>query len=133
MIKHRNTPYIIDYQGAMMGPPLYDIASLLWDPYHNLNNDIRDDLLSYYQSEIEKNISKKSYAKISTESLAICRLQRHMQALGAYGFLSIIKGKRYFMKYINSGIDLLKDDIIIFKEDLPELYSLINKIHKLNL
>ena len=41
---HAGGPRIIDYQGARMAPPAYDIASVLWDPYHRLGDGMRDAL-----------------------------------------------------------------------------------------
>jgi hypothetical protein len=48
-----------------------------------------------------------------------------MQALGAYGFLSSVKGKRYFLKYVPEGLRLLKEDISPSRDEYPELYKLI--------
>ena len=59
------------------------------------------------------------------ETLLPCRLQRHMQALGAYGFLSRIKGKKFFLKYMSEGLRLLKEDVSLSKEEYPGLYSLV--------
>src|SRR6058998_3379855 len=84
---HAGGPRIIDYQGARMAPPAYDVASVLWDPYYRLDDGVRDRLLAYYVSEMK--IDSKSFM----HTLIPCRLQRHMQALGAYGFLSVVKGK----------------------------------------
>jgi NDP-sugar pyrophosphorylase family protein/aminoglycoside phosphotransferase (APT) family kinase protein len=112
---------IIDYQGARMGPSAYDVASLLWDPYHRLEDGMRERLVNYYIGKIED----KFDAGYFRETIAVCRLQRHMQALGAYGFLSSVKGKRYFLKYASEGLRLLKEDISLFRVEYPELYKLI--------
>jgi hypothetical protein len=48
-----------------------------------------------------------------------------MPALGAYGFLSNEKGKRYFLKHIPEGVRLLKEDAELLKDELPELYRLV--------
>jgi len=134
MIMRQRELRIIDYQGARIGPPAYDVVSLLWDPYYSIDAGIRKGLLEYYVSEI----AKRGLFSIDTgtgqttfdhsqfrESLIVCRLQRHMQALGAYGFLSTLKGKKYFLKYIPEGLRLLKEDILIVKNEYPELYKLI--------
>ncbi len=113
---------IIDYQGARIGPPAYDIASLLWDPYVSLEDGVRDSLLDYYTGQM--NIANSEMADFRT-SLMTCRLQRHMQALGAYGYLSNKAGKHYFMKYIPAGLKLLKDDISHSGKLYPELHALI--------
>lgn len=117
-------PYIIDYQGARIGPPAYDVVSLLWDPYYTLQEEMRQGLLRYYierMKEADGGFDEVGFLK----SLIICRLQRHMQALGAYGFLSKEKGKRHFLKFIPSGLRLLKDDIIMVKDDYKGLFNLV--------
>ncbi len=48
-----------------------------------------------------------------------------MQALGAYGFLSLVKGKKYFLKHTTEGFRLLKEEISLCRVEYPELYKLI--------
>jgi NDP-sugar pyrophosphorylase family protein len=140
---------IIDYQGARIGPHAYDVASILWDPYHRLDEKVRERLLYYYVNQIKnkiisptpssvkrgggdfqikENTDKKFYGDSFKDSLLPCRLQRHMQALGAYGFLSTVKEKKYFLKYVPEGLRLLKEDISFSREEYPELYGLIMRL-----
>ena len=58
-------------------------------------------------------------------SLVACRLQRHMQALGAYGFLSEVKGKKYFLKHVPEALRLLKADVAEARREQPELARLV--------
>ena len=51
-----------------------------------------------------------------------------MQALGAYGFLSLVKGKKYFLKYVPEGLRMLKEDVSIAAGDYPELSQLIMRL-----
>jgi aminoglycoside/choline kinase family phosphotransferase len=123
MIK-KGVPYLIDYQGARIGPPAYDIASILWDPYYRLDDGIREHLLKYYvgrMTAVKEGFDEYEFL----ESLLICRLQRHMQALGAYGFLSSVKGRRYFLKYVDRTLEYLKEDIAFFEKQYPLLYPLL--------
>ena len=60
-----------------------------------------------------------------TDSLVACRLQRHMQALGAYGFLSEVKGKKYFLKHVPEALRLLRGDVAAARQEYPELARLI--------
>jgi len=99
--------YFIDFQGARMGPAAYDISSLLWDPYYRLDRDMRDDLVDIYCRCAREAAGRVFDRGIFKRQLLICRLQRHMQALGAYGFLSLVKNKRYFLKYMPEGLRLL--------------------------
>ncbi len=124
MVRSDGTLIIIDYQGARMGPSAYDVASILWDPYYRLKNDMRERLVDFYISKIED----KFDADYFRETLLVCRLQRHMQALGAYGFLSSVKGKKYFLKYVPEGLRLLKEDISLLKDEYPELHKLVARL-----
>ena len=140
---------IIDYQGARIGPPAYDVASILWDPYYCLEDNMRERLLEHYIRKVKKipprpplakgdwgdfMIGKgiKIYGKFNEkdfrDSLPSCRLQRHMQALGAYGFLSLVKGKKYFLKYVSEGLRLLREDILLSKDKYPEIYNLVMRL-----
>jgi hypothetical protein len=51
-----------------------------------------------------------------------------MQALGAYGFLSAVKGKTYFMKYIPEALRLLKEDTTLAKIEYPALHALVKDL-----
>ncbi len=150
---------IIDYQGARIGPPAYDVASILWDPYYCLEDNMRERLLehyiskmnhSYLQVDINENENYSSPIPLPQgegargrvengpeekfdenhfrDSLPSCRLQRHMQALGAYGFLSLVKGKKYFLKYVSEGLRLLREDILLSKDKYPEIYNLVMRL-----
>ena len=128
MITRGGVPRIIDYQGARLAPPAYDIASFLWDPYAPLKDETRARLLDYYMRPISKaGIGWFSTAEF-TESLLYCRLQRHMQALGAYGYLSGIKGKTYFLKHVPGALSLLKDETFLARQEFPLLHDLVSRL-----
>ena len=118
---------VIDFQGARIGPPGYDIASILWDPYFRLDDMMRDNLLNYYISSMKKSYSGDFSEKAFIDTLINCRLQRHMQAVGAYGFLFRVKGKNYFQKFIPEGIRLLKEDMLFSGDNYPELAGLVRR------
>jgi NDP-sugar pyrophosphorylase family protein/aminoglycoside/choline kinase family phosphotransferase len=119
-------PRLIDFQGARMAPPAYDVASILWDPYCRLAGDLRDRLLGYYVGEMSKQEGFKEREFLN--SLIPCRLQRHMQALGAYGFLSKVKGKKYFLKHVPEALRLLREETEAVKSEYPELYRLVKSL-----
>jgi aminoglycoside/choline kinase family phosphotransferase len=123
---HAGVPRFIDYQGARMAPPAYDVASVLWDPYHRLDDGVRERLLGYYVSEMTT--ATAFDAPRFMQSLLPCRLQRHMQALGAYGFLSAVKGKQYFLKHVPEALRLLKAEAAAVRPEYPELARLIARL-----
>jgi len=131
MITPNSVPRVIDFQGARMAPAAYDVASILWDPYYRINGSMRERLVDYYVDEM-KRISAGFNEGLFRESLLPCRLQRHMQALGAYGFLSRVKGKKYFLKHIPEALRLLKEETAEKRKDYPEMYRLVQGISSEN-
>jgi len=125
MIQKGGTPRIIDYQGARMAPPAYDLASILWDPYAPLKSTVRERLLTYYIDKVTKTAGKWFSPDEFDESLLYCRMQRHMQALGAYGFLSKEKGKPYFLRHVPEGLRHLKEEVALAQKEFPVLYALV--------
>lgn len=92
IIVRNSQTYLIDFQGMRPGLAQYDLASLLYDPYVELSNAEREELLDYY-------CDRKPSAEFR-EILRLCAIQRLMQALGAYGFLGLVKGHKHFLKHI---------------------------------
>ena len=87
--------WLIDFQGLRLGLPQYDLASLLYDPYVALSEAERRELLAAYQAH-----PRVAAAADFAEVFDLCALQRLMQALGAYGFLGLKKGKPHFLNHI---------------------------------
>ncbi len=125
MMPSGGIPRIIDFQGARMAPGAYDVASILWDPYYRIADDIRERLVGYYEEEM-KQAGPGFDSRQFREVLLLCRLQRHLQALGAYGFLSVVKGKKYFLKHVPGSLRLLKEETAQVKDEYPELYRLVS-------
>jgi len=90
------TAYFIDFQGMRVGTGLYDVASLLFDPYVDFSDDFRRELFDFYENS-EANLCRD---KFSYEQLCFVATQRLMQAIGAYFFLSEKMGKRKFRAYV---------------------------------
>lgn len=89
---------VIDFQGMRLGNPFYDVASLLFDPYvEKLGGEFVDDALGEYLNFLP-DASFPGFAE-SQEMLNFAGVERLLQALGAYGFLSAKKGKTGYAKY----------------------------------
>jgi len=91
---------IIDFQSAHFGPAEYDLASMLWDPYADIPADARVRLVESYLDEFEGQAGKID-RKLFMENLETAAISRLMQALGAFCFLSAIKGKLMFCAFIS--------------------------------
>lgn len=91
--------FLIDYQGLRWGLPEYDVASMIYDPYSEFTPSETDDLIDSYfklKQEAGHGETREAYEK----RLVQCAMQRLMQAMGAYGFLGEVKGKREFLAHI---------------------------------
>jgi aminoglycoside/choline kinase family phosphotransferase len=102
IIRHRQA-YLIDFQGMRPGLAEYDLASMLYDPYVRLSAEERGELLDFYRASAR--VKDAQFA----EKVRLCAMQRLMQALGAYGFLGLVKGNRNFLEHIPAALGSLGD------------------------
>ena len=119
---------IIDWQGGRFGPLQYDLASLLIDPYVGLKKEETTLLYDYYITLLEKclpNISgsfSRHYPYIA--------IQRNLQILGAFSYLSKVQGKNGFFVYISPALHslegLLKE---INDHELKSLRKIVERLH----
>lgn len=96
--------FIIDHQGARLGSYCYDLASLLWDPYVEMDTADVWKLVEYFYDNSYLDIPFENFKKEFIEA----SLQRLMQACGAYCFLSDTKGKTEFKQHLKPGLRVLK-------------------------
>lgn len=126
MIKNGNCCFI-DFQGGRIGPVQYDLASLLIDPYVELPEDLQETLYHFFVEELSK--EKTIDAEAFFQSYRYLKITRNLQMLGAFGFLSRVKGKTYFEKYIPPAVMTLKQN---FKQTkisrMPKLDKLIEAL-----
>ena len=99
-------PGILDWQGARLGPLSYDLASLLIDPYANLSRAEKETLYNQYVLFLKKheNMRVASFEKY----FPYLSIQRNLQILGAFSFLTKIRGKIYFEDYIPPALMSLR-------------------------
>ncbi len=97
--------YLIDFQGGRIGPLQYDLASLLIDPYVALPFEEQMELIDFCAKAMEHIVS----IPIETfrKSVFYCALTRNLQILGAFGFLSLVKGKKWFEQHIPCALQSL--------------------------
>ena len=115
--------YFIDFQGAHLGFPIDDAASFIGDPYMYYDEGLQESLKQAYHKQLS---AKLDYSWDHFEEVYhLCSAQRHMQALGAYGFLTKIRRKKGFDQYYSPALFMLKKDL----ENLPcpQLSFLVNK------
>ena len=125
IIMRNGQAYLIDFQGMRPGLAEYDLASFLYDPYVELSDAERAELVAYYRGrrlENESTIDGDFDLK-----LRLCAMQRLMQALGAYGFLGLVKGQKHFLQYIPNALRSLRT-VVAKIDDLQPLASFLAEV-----
>lgn len=111
-------PVFLDFQGMRFGPVVYDIASLLCDPYVSLPAQIQDSLVSYYARRI------RSPEDIFRKVFWWAAVQRLVQAIGAYAKLSANRETEQFGRYIEPALKMMHR-ALGHVEKLPHLKKLV--------
>ena len=88
----------IDFQGMRLGPAVYDLASLLYDPYVSLSQGDRRLLAGVYAQKC----GREGIVKI----LPYAAVERLVQCLGAYGRLASV-GKPEFGRFVMPALENL--------------------------
>ncbi len=113
----------VDYQGARLAPYAYDLMALLKDPYMNIPADMRNELCEEYRkalAELDYPVAEEDFRR----HCSLASLQRNMQALGAYGFLALTKGKMRYLDYAAPGLEQLIDGL----ENSPIEYKILKEL-----
>ena len=128
LMVHEGKVRIIDFQGARLGPLAYDLASLLIDPYASLSSDEQEMLFNYYIKQAGRLLVDFDPDQFRRGYICLA-LQRNLQILGAFAFLSQQKGKIFFEKYIMPAAFSLQQRLHHDVDDrFPGLTALVKEI-----
>jgi N-acetylmuramate 1-kinase len=99
---HEEKVCFIDFQGGRQGPLAYDLASLLIDPYVALPHDFQEELQELYLDNLEKLIvvDRQGFR----EEYLLLALQRNLQIVGAFAFLSQQRNKPFFRQFLRPAL-----------------------------
>ncbi|MBQ9588506.1 MAG: phosphotransferase [Bacteroidales bacterium] len=104
--------WFIDFQGARLGAPQYDLASLLFSSKSDIPDNIRKELLEYYldrrQEALQESGLDREAFRVRFYAYVLARI---MQAMGAYGYRGIVEKKEYFVRSIPYAVRNLRQII----------------------
>jgi aminoglycoside/choline kinase family phosphotransferase len=121
----RGDAWLIDFQGLRPGLRQYDLASLVYDPYMPLDGEQREQLINDYIGKV-----LDAGGRIEADFrqvLDLCAMQRLMQALGAYGFLGLVRERKAFLDHIPAALASLREVLA----RIPELAATRNLVESL--
>lgn len=110
-------PHFIDYQSGRRGALQYDVASLLYDAKADIPQQTREALLDYYLQTVQQ-VEPVNGEEFKHYFYSFV-LMRVMQALGAYGYLAAVKGKKNFLKsvpYALGNLEILLSKAAVLNE-----------------
>lgn len=130
ILLHDDKVWFIDFQGAMQGPPQYDIASLLWQAKAQLPDQWKEQLLNVYMAALDKlHVSRVEdiYFRRGYVQFVLLRL---LQVLGAYGFRGLLQLKPHFLSSIAPALTSLETFLSNNPKtpSFPELRTLLEKV-----
>ena len=128
IMRKKNRFYLIDFQGARLGPLQYDLASLLIDPYVDLASALQSRLLDYCSHRVSQRTGMSGDK--FRECYRYCSLSRNLQILGAFGYLTREMQKNQFEPYIPAALRSLNRQLTGgMGEEFPGLKDLVQEIN----
>jgi hypothetical protein len=88
----------VDWQGGRLGPLGYDLASFLIDPYLDLFETDRERLYNGYVDRLRS--YDPGLVGRFEETYPYLAVQRNLQILGAFAFLTRVRNKPFFRAFI---------------------------------
>ncbi len=119
----------IDYQDARMGRRLYDLASLLFDPYAGLDPGVIEKLADHYYNRLSES-GEAPWGKARFKELFdLSGLQRIYKALGTYGYQTTVRGVDVYVPYIEPSMRTLLR-ISGARKELGRLHEIFRELFK---
>ncbi len=103
LMLHRGRLYIIDHQDARLGPPSYDLASLLGDPYVELEDALAEEMIEFFLEQKARVDASWRLAKrhaLFRQEMDLMSLQRLLKATGTYAYQTAVLGNPVYAPYI---------------------------------
>lgn len=116
-----NELYLIDFQDARLGPPLYDLISILRDCYINLPKKMESALVSRYKVGTNHTTSNFEEQYITTA------LQRHLKACGTFAYQYIERKNNFYLQFILKTWEMILEETSKIQE-LGNFHELLTSI-----
>lgn len=109
LLVYQNELWMIDFQDARLGPPGYDLASLVFDAYVPITKESRYHLIETYLKTLEGYPLRKEIRDASFErELFLLAYQRTLKAAGSFASFWTRFGKSTHLSYIEPALLLAK-------------------------
>lgn len=111
---------VLDFQDALLGPAVYDLASLLRDAYRELDESMIEELLAYYQDQVARHrpasVNRTGFRRL----FDLTSIQRNLKAAGRFVYIDRVKGNPKFLEDIPRTLGYVRRNLRRY----PELATL---------
>jgi aminoglycoside/choline kinase family phosphotransferase len=125
MVLNSNSPGVIDFQDAVVGPITYDLVSLLRDCYIAWpKQQVERWMTGYYQRLLQANMISCSLIQFQ-RWFDLMGLQRHLKAIGIFSRLHLRDGKSNYLNDIPRTLNYVTTICAAY----PEFTEFSNFLH----
>jgi aminoglycoside/choline kinase family phosphotransferase len=111
---------VLDFQDALLGPAMYDLASLLRDAYIALEEELVTELIGYYLDQVGTErvggLDRESFRRL----FDFTSIQRNLKAAGRFVYIDRVKGNPKFLCDIPRTLGYVRRNLLKY----PELSTL---------
>ena len=107
---------MIDFQDARMGPPQYDLVSLLRDSYYQLEELQIFRLVDYYIARFEANSGARIDRHQFMRTFDLMAVQRNFKAIGSFASFLNRRGNATYLKYIGNTFENIRRTLLKYPE-----------------
>ena len=104
--------YLIDFQDAILAPAVYDLVSLIRDSYITLSDEEVTMMLKLFWkiNPVAREIygDEESFERM----FHLQTVQRKMKDAGRFIFLNQVKGKKWFIPYVQPSLRYVRSSLI---------------------
>lgn len=111
---------VLDFQDALLGPPAYDLASLLRDAYRELDESLIEELLAHYQEQVARRRPASDNRHGFRRLFDVTSIQRNLKAAGRFVYIDRVKGNAKFLQDIPRTLGYVRRNLLRY----PELATL---------
>lgn len=107
---------VIDFQDALMGPAMYDLASLLRDAYIVLDEKLVDQLIVYYIDSMAALDHRFADRFAFRRLFDLMSIQRNLKAAGRFVYIDRVKHNPKFLADIPRVLGYVKRNLSRYRE-----------------
>jgi hypothetical protein len=101
---------VIDFQDAILAPSHYDLASLLWDCYVDLDANLKETIIDEYWQSVDRQLTGTSRNAFAV-ALREVALHRNLKAAGRFVYIWLEKKRASHLPFVIPALTRVKEHL----------------------